>query len=115
MALFKRILILLVIILFTSCTYRKNGAGIWELDRGPDSSFNNNYSIYPERRHRIYGTRYPYYSINGTDYRWDNEILWKERRLDRYDRLWKEAEKKGINPHWWIDKKFSESEASSRN
>jgi hypothetical protein len=112
----KNIIIISLVLLLTSCNgYIINGAGFREYRAGPDSSWANNYRTKPEYQHTEFGTRYRYYIINGHYYQWQNEGTWKEHQLNRYDRLWAEAEKKGYNSHWYIDKYFNEDEARTKN
>jgi hypothetical protein len=109
----KKIIIVLLIIFLTSCTYRRNGAGIWERDNGPDNSLLNNYREYP--RNNPKNTRYSHYHYGSSWSYWQNEDEWKPRQLNRYDYLYQKALENNMNPHWYIDKNFGESEDDSHS
>lgn len=109
----RKLLIVALVLSLTSCRFFTNGAGYKERVWGPDSSVLNNFHIKPEYQHTHNGRRYPYYEINGSSYRWQNETEWKRIQLRRYDYLWHQAEEKGINPHWYIDYHFNEDESTS--
>jgi hypothetical protein len=106
----KKFLLFLIPIFFISCTFRKNGIGIWELDCGTDFSLLNNFGVYPPK----YKERKKYYTINGKYFNWQDET-WKEYQINRYDFLYNRAIEKGKNPHWYIDRHFNEGEERTRN
>jgi hypothetical protein len=111
---FRLLLIIIAASLFTGCYgYIINGAGYKEWIAGPDNSFNR-YRTTPEHQHTR-GERYRYYVINGSHYYWENEYKWKEHQLNRYDYLYNKALEQGINPHWFIDRHFSEDEENTSN
>jgi hypothetical protein len=109
----KKFIIVLLIILLTSCTYRKNGANIWELDGGSDSSMLNNYRVSPRKTPK--NGRYAHYHYGSGWSYWENENEWRPRQLNRYDYLYNKALENNVNPHWYIDKNFGEGEDDSHS
>jgi hypothetical protein len=55
-----------------------------------------------------------YVVINGRYYEW-TDAKWQERLRERRDYLYNEAIEKGVNPHWYIDARISQSEERTRN
>jgi hypothetical protein len=93
--------------LFSSCRVIKNDIGKYEWEFRKEH-FKNGYY-----QNINYGKPFKYYVLNGSHFRIDNEIKWKERQLYLYDYYYTKALEKNKNPDWYVSLKISEGESNT--